>query len=182
MRQTPRTRNIENLASQWAAEATPRGQDCKAYLVRTLIPTLLPALIKLIKHAELSAGQVPSADDSQSLEEQSRVLLTYLQRSVVPTLNRCLKEVATSRPSDPVDTLARRLFEESEDEKLEEEFDDELNPIHWCVRGPPCLPACPPSPLHPSIHPSIHPPLPQYISHTHLYSPSPLPLPGWRSF
>ena len=72
MRQTPRTRNIENLASQWAAEATPRGQDCKAYLVRTLIPTLLPALIKLIKHAELSAGQVPSADDSQSLEEQSR--------------------------------------------------------------------------------------------------------------
>ena len=134
VRQTPRTRNIERMASQWATEATPRGQDAKAYLVKSLIPTLLPALIKLIKHAELNAGEVPGADTDQPLESQSRVLLTYLQRSVVPTLNRCLAEVAAKRPPDPVDALAILLFQESEDEKLEEEFDEDLNPIHWSVR------------------------------------------------
>jgi len=57
-RKTPRTRTIEATAAQWACDATPRGQDIKAYLVQEVIPTLLPALIKLIHQAEDRSGEV----------------------------------------------------------------------------------------------------------------------------
>lgn len=53
----------------------------------------------------------------------------------MPILNKYLSMVAALRPHDPVDALARYLFEESDTEQFEEIIGSHFNPIHWFVRA-----------------------------------------------
>ena len=82
MRVTPRTRNLRHIAEQWAREATPRGQMSKTYMFQSLIPTLLPALIELIRRVELRDHHIPSKNRDGRPEDTINSVFEKLEMKV----------------------------------------------------------------------------------------------------
>ena len=82
MRVTPRTRNLRHIAEQWAREATPRGQMSKTYMFQSLIPTLLPALIELIRRVELRDHNTPSKNRDDRPEDTMNSVFEKLEMKV----------------------------------------------------------------------------------------------------
>ena len=82
MRVTPRTRNLRHIAEQWAREATPRGQISKTYMFQFLIPTLLPALIELIRRVELRDHNTPSKNRDDRPEDTINSVFEKLEMKV----------------------------------------------------------------------------------------------------
>lgn len=105
------------------------------YMAEYLLPTLIPALVGLIKTMEHEKNSdLPPADENSPFDQQSVALRVYLSRNVTPILNRGLEDTFRKKPMDPVEHLATFLFDRSSVEILDPEFDHVLNPLHWLAQ------------------------------------------------
>ena len=116
-RATPRSRSraeaLKDAAARWAADATPRGQEAKTYLVREVIPVLLPAMVRLVKTAEVghaSCRDVGPADPLAAFDTQSVPLRNYMQKTVVPVLSKCLESLYQTQVSSRRRISAKKNF------------------------------------------------------------------------